>query len=157
MLYLWLHLLTKRTLENTYWISSWRKEATQMLNVWLYLLIKREFEKTYQISSWVEENNIVVPSVSSNLYRNVIWPWFNIISFLRNKLIVPDPSFQHIYITISTITSVCPCVRPSGVRCASVTKFFFRLNHLGITPRLLGLTPGVDPGSPWGMQPLRRS
>ena len=50
-----------------------------------------------------------------------------------------------IYITISTVTSVC-----LSIRCpVSVTKKFFRLNHLGITP-------GVDP-DPRGTQPLRRS
>ena len=31
------------------------------------------------------------------------------------------------------------------------------LNHLGITPRPSGSTPGVDPGYPRGTQPLRRS
>ena len=35
---------------------------------------------------------------------------------------------------------VSPSVRPS------VTKIFFHLNHLGITPRPPGLTPGADPG-----------
>ena len=35
---------------------------------------------------------------------------------------------------------------PSSVRHAFVTKNFFRLNRLGITPWLLGSIPGVDPG-----------
>ena len=59
----------------------------------------------------------------------------------------------HIYITISTITSVCPSVRFP----VSVKKICFRLNRLGIIPWLLGSTPGVNPGYPQGTQPLRRS
>ena len=66
--------------------------------------------------------------------------------------------FVYIYITISTITSVRPSIWCSmfGVRCAS-QNFFFCLNRLEMTPWLLGSTPGVDPGYPRGMQPLRRS
>ena len=39
---------------------------------------------------------------------------------------------------------VCPSVHRA---CVS-HKIFFRLNRLGITPWLLGSTPGVDPGTP---------
>ncbi len=39
-----------------------------------------------------------------------------------------------IYITISTITSVRPSVRPVFVRPVFVTKNFFRLNRLEMTP-----------------------
>ena len=46
---------------------------------------------------------------------------------------------------------VCPSL------CLSVHKNFFHLNRLGITPRLLGSIPGVDPWQLQGTQPLQRS
>ena len=59
-----------------------------------------------------------------------------------------------LYITISTVASVCPSRGAGG---GGVTKFFFRLNRLGIIPWPPGLTPKVDPGCAPGTRPLRRS
>ena len=57
-----------------------------------------------------------------------------------------------IYITFSTTISVCPVFISLSVR-SFVTKFFFCLNCLGITARLLGSTPGVDSGSSGARSP----
>ena len=57
------------------------------------------------------------------MYKKLILAWF--LSYLHNY-------FDY---------HVCLSIRP-----VSVTKFFFRLNRLGITPWLLGSTPGFDPG-----------
>ena len=65
---------------------------------------------------------------------------------------IPKVSLQFSIKIFIKSTSLFPLSRLS-VLLVSVTKFFFRLNRLGITPRLLGSTPGLLRGT----QPLRRS
>ena len=55
MWFLQLYLFSKRSLENTYCISSWRKEAIQMQALQLYLFSKSKLEETCCISSWKSE------------------------------------------------------------------------------------------------------
>ena len=96
-------------------------------------------------------------SCSMRLTQLLLLPFFGVlhIGYKNKKLFKPDQNSDHkqsnwyarrfhvIYITISTIMSVCPLILPLS---ACPSQFFFSLKLPWNHP----LTPGVDPSGSFG-------